>query len=108
MDRDNLRRRRTAQLSAGPAVKGQQRGFTLIELLVVMAIIASLAALLLPAILKSRETSRSTTCMSNLRQLYFGQACSVENLGSSENHHVVCDRSQVEFAVLGPVTAGSQ
>jgi prepilin-type processing-associated H-X9-DG protein/prepilin-type N-terminal cleavage/methylation domain-containing protein len=49
-------------------------GFTLVEMLVVMAIIGTLAALLLPAILKSRDSSRSTTCLSNLRQLYLGQA----------------------------------
>src|SRR2546427_10133478 len=56
-----------------------QAGFTLIELLIVVAILAILAAILIPNFLRARASSQLATCQLDLRniaaalELFYGQ-----------------------------------
>lgn len=63
------------------SVSGKKRKFSLIELLVAIAVIAILAALLLPALNKARVAGQSTLCLSNLKQLGIGAMQYVADTG---------------------------
>ena len=66
----------------GPRTIGKPaRAFTLIELLVVIAVIAVLAAMLLPALSRTKESGRRTACANNLRQLAIAAALYVTDHG---------------------------
>jgi prepilin-type N-terminal cleavage/methylation domain-containing protein/prepilin-type processing-associated H-X9-DG protein len=84
------------------AISNRQSGFTLIELLVVVAIIAVLAAMLLPSLQRAKEAGKSVICVNNLRQLYLANL----NYASDYNDYVTPynDRNSPLYSVIGMLT----
>jgi len=59
--------------------EGASRAFTLIELLVVVAVIAVLAALLLPVVASAKVRAQGAACLNNLKQLQLAWSCYVDD-----------------------------
>src|SRR4051812_38735521 len=59
----------TKSLIEGHELSLAPEGFTLVELLIVTAILAILAALLLPISTAARDAAQRSSCLSNLRQI---------------------------------------
>ncbi len=69
--------------------------FSLIELLLVIAIIAILAALLLPALARSRLKAENVVCVSNLKQLGYG--CCIFTLENNDFLPGPCSRGVMPY-----------
>lgn len=51
----------------------KNKGFTLVEIMIVVLIIGILLAIAVPNFVRARETSRTRTCIANLRQMDAGK-----------------------------------
>ncbi len=74
---------------SGPSQNAE--GFTLLELLLVTAILALLAALFLPALVKAKEVGRITRCKTNLKLLSLAFDLYVSDHGSYPYYLMVLD-----------------
>ncbi len=70
---------------------GRVRSFTLVELLVVIAVIAILAALLLPVVSRAKEKAHAAICLSNQRQINLSFLIQVDEAGQRFDQPEVAD-----------------
>lgn len=70
-----------ATLSGVYADRHMRAGFSLVELLVVIAVLAILAALLLPSLSRARQLADITVCQNNLRQMGLALQLYVNDFG---------------------------
>lgn len=80
----------------------RNNSFTLVELLVVIAVIAILAALLLPGLKRSKDQARRVVCMNNMKMLALG----VHLYGADNNDNLPNSSSYSGYALywfkMGP------
>src|ERR1700677_964585 len=79
-----------------------RKAFTLIELLVVIAIIAILAAMLLPALSRSKARAQGIICLSNLRQMQIGWVMYADDNGDRIPQNIASNSGRLSSNPLDP------
>ena len=93
---------RTSLLTTSSGGGCSRKAFTLIELLVVIAIIAILAAMLLPALSRSKARAQGIICLSNLRQMQIGWVMYADDNGDRIPQNIASNSGRLSSNPLDP------
>ena len=80
-----------------------RKGFTLVEIMIVVAIIALLAAIAIPSFLKSRQESRKSSCINNLRLIEHAKQQWATTNGKTQTDTPDLDADIVPYIKAKPV-----
>lgn len=86
-------------------MRRRTKGFTLIELMIVIAIIAILAAILVPNFLRARAQGQLTACKSNLKNM--GTACEMYSTDTSGRYPTALANLTPNYMKTIPTCASS-